>query len=561
MRGINMLPTLTLPQFDQDKKERDEQLERMRMKYAYSLTYNGQIATINELPKCEKPGAYYYFKALSNALGLLPSLPGVLWKTLKHGLLGVPFKRVEDYIFFGLSPFPDPKLRTDLWNDKYMAHQCVAGANPVMVEGVNANNPLPKQFKLAQAKLSISHEELSEALINDRLYMVNLDMLKTLQGDLGTVDGHKKYATTPIALYYLQDDGDLRPLAIQLDATADTSDDNPIITPAEGNKWKLARTCFMAADGAVHDLWTHAVQIHYVMEAIILVTYGQLSQKHPLLALIDPHLQHTLNLNSQPLYERGKNGKVPGYGEMFPPNNDTLVKFMGEGMRQFKFRERALPNDLKRRHVENDQLNYPYRDEGLPMWNAIQKFTREYVDVYYKTDQYVLEDKELQAWAKALGGERANGACGLEDFPTEFTTKQEVAEIFGQIIFTATAHHSSVHFPQYPYSQFVPNMPNAIYQSPTELLKKELDQAQLMQLFPPFKKAFYQSFIYYAVNFKVSRIGAYPIKMFCPAAVSVIEQYQQSLKQVSKEHREKYRSADKKYPYMDPKNIPNSVSS
>lgn len=556
-----MLPTLALPQFDQDKCERQKQLEQIRIQYGYSLTYDGQIATINQLPQCEKPGAYYQFKALSNVLGLLPSLPGVLWKTLKHGLFQTPFKRVEDYSFFDLTSFPDPKLRTDLWNDTYLAHQCVAGANPVMIEGVNASNPLPKHFKVDQATLSISHEEMALALKEERLYMVNLDMLKTLQESPGTVDGHKKYLTTPIALYYLQDDGHLRSLCIQLDATLETSEENPIITPADGEKWKLARTCLMAADGAVHDLWTHAVQIHYVMEAIIMVTYRQLSKNHPLLALLDPHLQYTLSVNVHPLYERGSNGKVPYYGTMFPGDNDALVKFMGEGMRQFKFRERALPNDIKRRHVANPKLIYPYRDDGLPIWNAIQDFARAYVDVYYKSDQYVLEDYELQAWAKELGGERATGACGLEDFPTHFSSKKEVAEIFGQIIYIATAHHSSIHFPQYPYAQFVPNMPNSIYESPTDLLKKNLANDQIMRLFPHFKVALFQSFLYYAVNFRVSRIGEYPLKMFNPEAVAVIERYQHVLKQMSSAHQDKYINKREKYPYMNPEHIPNGVTS
>jgi hypothetical protein len=60
-----MLPALTLPQFDQDNVERQKQIEQMRVKYAYSLTYDGQIATINQLPKSKSPRAYYQFKALS----------------------------------------------------------------------------------------------------------------------------------------------------------------------------------------------------------------------------------------------------------------------------------------------------------------------------------------------------------------------------------------------------------------------------------------------------------------------------------------------------------------
>ncbi len=555
-----MSATLTLPQFEQDRQQRLRQLEAMRIKYAYSLTYDGEIATINQLPKCENPGVYYQFKALTNAVGLVPSLPGVLWKSIKHGLFGAPFKRVQDYIFFGLTPFADPNLRQNMWQDDYLGLQMVAGANPVMLQGINQHNPIPKEFDLAQASLAISQAEYDEGLANERLYIASFAMVNTLQHSNGSVDGHPQYTTAPIALFYLQDDGNLRPLAIQLDANAKTSDNNPVITPADGNRWKLARTCLMAANGAVHDLWTHAVQIHYVLESIIMASYRQLASNHPLLALLDPHLQYTLAVNVHPLYERDNKGKIPYYGKMFPGDNDALVKFMGEGMRSYRFRERAFPNDLKRRAVTNPKLNYPYRDDGLPLWQAIMEFVEAYVDVYYKSDQYVIDDSELQAWAQELGGEKADGSCGLEDFPSSFNSKQEVVDIFGQIIFTATAHHSAVHYPQDPYSQFVPNMPNALYANPFELLKTELDQSQLMQLLPPFKVGFFQAFLYYAVNFKVNRIGEYPRQLFCPQAIVAIQAFQQKLQQISAQHQQKYRGKSAQYPYMDPKNIPNGVT-
>lgn len=552
---------LALPQFDSDPTGRKAQLEKMRQRYAYSLTYDGSIATVNQLPSCEKPGLYYNVKALINLAGLIPSLPGALWKVIKHGLMGQPFKQVKDYIFFGLTPFPNPALREDFWNDLYFGRQCVAGANPVMIQGVNAKNPLPDQFQVKQARLPISAQALDEALTEDRLYMVNYAALKTMKGHLGTVDGHQKHVTTPIALFRLEHDGQLRPLAIQLDVTQDTSAENSIITPDDNQQWRLARTCVQAADAAVHDLWTHAVQIHYVMESIIMVTYRQLGMKHPLLALLDPHLQYTLNVNVHPLYEPGKNGKAPYYGKMFPCDNETLVKFMGEGMRSFKFRQRAFPNDIKNRHMENPKLNYPYRDDGLPVWDAIQTFVEAYIVAYYADDQAVINDYELQAWAKELGSDRASGACGLEDFPTEFSTRKAVAAIFGQIIFTATAHHSAIHFPQYPYAQFVPNLPNALYQSPASLLNADASQQDMMGFFPPFKIALFQSFLYYAVNFKVNRIGEYALELFSPQAAAIIKKHQKALKDISAAHRKKYSQSDMQYPYMDPSHIPNGVTS
>src|SRR5271169_4020673 len=87
---------LTLPQLDPDKLARKAQLDKLRKAYAYTLTYGGFIATVNQLPKWEKPGLYYAFKALINIAGLIPSFPGVLWKAIKHGLMGTPLNDINE---------------------------------------------------------------------------------------------------------------------------------------------------------------------------------------------------------------------------------------------------------------------------------------------------------------------------------------------------------------------------------------------------------------------------------------------------------------------------------
>jgi hypothetical protein len=48
--------------------------------------------------------------------------------------------------------------------------------------------------------------------------------------------------------------------------------------------------------------------------------------------------------------------------------------------------------------------------------------------------------------------------------------------------------------------------------------------------------------------------------MFGPDAVSVIEKYQQVLKQLSTAHRDKYLNKKEKYPYLNPGHIPNGVT-
>jgi len=551
---------LNLPQNANDPSSRAAHLEKMRQRYAFSLTYGGQIATINKLPPNEKSGLYYQMKGLAHVSGLLPSIPGFIWKSLKHGLLGIPFKNPDSYNFFGLSTTGSDKFRKNYANDAYFAFQCVAGANPVLIEGVDEQNPLPSTFKINKANLPLAETDLQSALSENRLYMLNFHMLENIKQHLGEVGGHHKHTASPIALFYLEDDGHLRPLAIQLDVNRKTSAENPVITPNNNTQWLFAKTCVMSADAVVHELWTHAVQIHYLMESIILATYRQLSMRHPLLALLDPHLQQTLAVNVNPLYEPTAEGKIPFYGKMFPADNQALVKFMAEGMRNYKFRERAFNKDIKNRHMENPKLIYPYRDQGKPIWDAIEKFVNEYIGLYYEHNDDVVADFELQAWALELGGSKDSGSIGISDFPTAFATVEEVAEIFTQIIFTATAHHSAVHYPQSTYAAFVPNMPNSLYDSTESIPNEESATEELMRYLPPFGMAAFQSFIYYAVNFKVNRMGEYPLSLFDAPAAAVIRKYQEELKQISREYARKSGRSEFHYPYLDPKNIPNSVT-
>ena len=41
---------------------------------------------------------------------------------------------------------------------------------------------------------------------------------------------------------------------------------------------------------------------------------------------------------------------------------------------------------------------YGFRDDGLKYWDAIKRYTRGILDIYYKCDVDVKEDHELQNW-------------------------------------------------------------------------------------------------------------------------------------------------------------------
>jgi arachidonate 15-lipoxygenase len=79
------------------------------------------------------------------------------------------------------------------------------------------------------------------------------------------------------------------------------------------------------------------------------------------------------------------------------------------------------------------------------LWNAITDWVKDYVGVYYRNDSDVTSDSELQAWGIEC---YENGK--VEGFGDEgkITGKAMLIEILTMIIFTASAQHAAVNFPQ-----------------------------------------------------------------------------------------------------------------
>ena len=552
---------LLLPQFDRDNdKSRSEYLKEMQRLYAFTLTYDGHIATINKLPKREEPTLGYKAKSLLHLIGVVPSLPSFLVKRFKFKTLKMPYKKYNDYLFYGQSPFPNKEMRDNFLDNKYLGYQRVAGMNPVVLEGVNNENPLPSFFKVNAEVLNITEDEYIKAYDDNLFYMTDYSMLKPLFDNPGEVEGMKKYIMPAIALYKMKDDGTLEIQAIQLDATSETeSDTNPIITPSD-KRWNMARTFIQAADGTHQELWTHATRIHYILESVIMVSWRQLGEKHPLLALLKPHLKFTLSVNVNPLFQKSPDGTIPSFGKMFGCDNETLVSFMGQGMREYSFKKFILPIELQNRHVTDPRLVYPYRDDGLLMWEEIKRFVGDYIKLWYKSDSDVCGDFELQNWANELGGSRKEMYCGLTDFPTNFTNVDELIDIIAHIIFISTAHHSSVHFPQYECAGFPPNLPFSAYAPPLTDPQEYQSEAGLVKFFPPYEQAFEQAFIFYLTNFKVNRIGQFDTKNTSELLKDIITKHQSNLHEIHKTITDRNKVRPYHYTNMDPKNIPNSVT-
>ncbi|KAJ1420347.1 PLAT/LH2 domain [Sesbania bispinosa] len=102
--------------------------------------------------------------------------------------------------------------------------------------------------------------------------------------------------------------------------------------------------------------------------------------------------------------------------------------------------------------------DYPYAVDGLEIWDAIKTWVKDYVSLYYPTDEAVQKDTELQAWWKEAV---EKGHADLKDKPwwPKMKTLEDLIESCSIIIWTASALHAAVNFGQYPYGGYILNRP------------------------------------------------------------------------------------------------------
>lgn len=102
--------------------------------------------------------------------------------------------------------------------------------------------------------------------------------------------------------------------------------------------------------------------------------------------------------------------------------------------------------------------DYPFAVDGLEIWSAIKTWVEDYCSLYYKTDEMVQEDYELQSWWKELR-EVGHGDKKDEPWWPKMQTREELIESCTIIIWIASALHAAINFGQYPYGGYPPNRP------------------------------------------------------------------------------------------------------
>jgi len=476
------------------------------------------------------------------------------------------FPSLEDYN----SLFVDirlPQISQRFQEDLIFAYMRVAGPNPLMLQQLSEQNkPLQitnEKYQQIIEKFEFS-DSLEAALQEGRLYQADYSMLKNMaQGSFP--NNVKKYPCAPLALFAVPPVSSsfrsLIPVAIQCQQPS-VSENPPVFTPLDGDNWMVAKTIVQMADSNYHELVSHLGRTHLFVEPFVLATKRKLPPHHKLRILLDPHFEGTILINYGAHKTLIANGGKVDQLLASTIEDDRVIAVEGAKIYLHNFNDVMFPKTLTKQGVRNsDQLpDHPYRDDGLLIWDAIHTWVGAYLSIYYTSDQQLLEDKALQNWAQELVSDQGGRLKNFgEDASGAIKTLNYLIDAVSSVIFTASAQHAAVNFPQSELMSYTPAFPFAIYSpAPTSSEK----QGNFMSMLPSLDRSQTQIGVTYLLgSVYYTQLGQYNKGHFKDAKVmSYLGEFQNQLRDIEIEISKRNRSRLMPYKFLLPSQIPQSIN-
>ncbi len=493
-----------------------------------------------------------------------------------------------------------PKGEKPCEQDWFFAYLQIAGYNTTNLRGVvlepvansktTVLSELQKKFPISDAILqSVSGDRavtLSEAVRHNRLYVCDYAMFDGVPSDV--VNGEQRYLSAPVALFYWNptappgyppgSDGVLQAIAIQLTQKFD-AEQSPIFTPndcANANdanrlKWRIAKYFVNVMCAIQHETIAHLGDCHLIIEPMVVAAHRQLSEQHPLLKLLIPHFRFTININDDAIHSLIIPGGVVATN--VGPDIEYTRKLLVETHLAWRWDENNPDHVFRLRGV--DKLpTFPFRDDTKLLWDATKKYVGDYLRTYYRDDQDVRNDNELQGWIHEMTSPLYAGFKGLGGLsaskdparPLALESLDYLIQIVAQIIYIAGPQHASVNYAQYPLMSYMPSVGGTIYHAPPTKQTELKTVQDCLPWYPPLDIALYTlSFEFLLSSVQYDTFGHYetnPRKPYFtdPRVHTLMADFRDQLALIEIEIRKRNKTRPMPYPFQLPSQIPNSIS-
>ncbi|XP_056021362.1 allene oxide synthase-lipoxygenase protein-like [Ostrea edulis] len=542
-----------LPQSDPRPKQRNSELEEKRKLYEYEEKIPNLPVQIKKVPDDEmfSDGAKWDLLKRKYTLIAGKALEMVFgdgsWETLDD-LKGVYSKS------FGI-----PKGMEDWESDVSFGWQRLNSVNPNLIR---LCTEIPNKFGVTEEMIKPFLEGLtiSQAIADKRLFIIDLDILE----GLSLVEGY--ICPLPIALFFVDGKGQLMPVAIQL--FQQKGPDNPVFIPSDPPyTWLIAKMWYNVGDSNYHQAITHLGYTHLLMEGICVASNRCLSPSHPMFKLMAPHFLYIIAINDRALNFLVSPGGWIDKTMVVGSKGVLELAIKGTGSWRLDV-EGTYPEFLKQRglYPTDGKLlpTFYQRDDSLDLYEAIRSYVTKYVKLYYDTDEKITNDPEIQNFGREITLDKSKGGCGISGVPLtngKFTSAEQLILVFTSVIFNSSVVHAAANFPQYDAYGFPPNYPTKIKGNPPKD-KTPLQEGEIVKALLDRSTTLDTMIITTILSARsTNALGDFEVEyVYDPAAVALVEEFRKDLKRISAKIRNRNEKMSRKYEYLLPEEVPNSIS-
>ncbi|KAI2645874.1 Polyunsaturated fatty acid 5-lipoxygenase [Labeo rohita] len=275
-------------------------------------------------------------------------------------------------------------------------------------------------------------------------------------------------------------------------------------------------------------------------------------------ALLVPHVRFTIAINAEA--RKGLISEDGIFSKISSLSGDGIKELMKRGLETLTYKSLCFPEAIKARGMEKAP-NYYYREDGMRIWETLNRFVSDVVEIYYDSDEAVRSDVEIQKFVKDIS------LHGLQDktekFPKGLYSRVELVEYLTAVIFTASAQHAAVNFGQFDWYGWIPNSPSTMRKPPPQD-KGTVNLKIIMETLPDRDcSSLVLGTAWSLTRFQENErfLGFYPDMYFTEQPVKqAIKTFRKKLDDLTDQIKSRNKTLTMDYCYLSPDKIPNSVA-
>lgn len=236
--------------------------------------------------------------------------------------------------------------------------------------------------------------------------------------------------------------------------------DGTRVTPAEGEKWKVARLMAGAALQTYVGMVRHVLNLHYIAgQALSVLVHNHLPFEHPVHRMLWPHVAGTLFVN----WTASVNFVGPNTLGVhnYAPSWKGWQQLIPAGWEAFEWEEYDIPDVFARRGTDAliAQGLYPFGEDATLIWNVYRQYVDDYLSQYYPDDAAIANDAVLQAALTHMDP--------VVPKPLRAQTRAELAQILTRFISMVSLEHKLVSGIAFDYLSHPYWFPTVAHEAPT----------------------------------------------------------------------------------------------